>query len=89
MRRDLSDEPFEIIRFNDLRKFIPVGKTRRDELIKADLLEVVPLTPDTTNKKGELVRGRAKGVTMRSIRKYQALVMGLDEQTAMTPAKRS
>ena len=46
-----------------------MGKTRRDQLIKEGLLEVVPLTP----------AGRSKGITMRSIRRYQAMVMHLAE----------
>ncbi len=75
-----ADAPLQIVRFSDLRKFVPVGRTRRDELIKAGHLEVVRLTPDTKSKTtGEMVPGRAKGITLRSIRKYQALVMGLAE----------
>lgn len=72
--RGHEDEPgasgaLEIIRKNQVSKYIPLGHTRLGDLIAAGLLETVPLTAS----------GHAKGVTMRSIRKYQALVMGLKE----------
>ena len=76
----MAAEPLKIVRYNDLRRYIPVGRTRRDELIAAGLLEVVSLTPPTKSKKtGEMVPGRAKGITMRSIRKYQQQIMHLRE----------
>ena len=61
-------EPRTIVRFPDLKKFIPVGRTIRDELIAQGLLKVVPLTP----------KGRAKGVTLELIVRYQREVMGLE-----------
>jgi hypothetical protein len=76
---DAAGAPFEIVRLGEVRRYIPVGRTRRDELIAAGLLEVVSLTPPTRDKHGVTHPGRAKGITLRSIRKYQTLVMGLGE----------
>jgi hypothetical protein len=61
-------KPRIIVRFRDLPQFIPVGHTVRDELIEQGLLDVVPLTP----------KGRAKGITLESIVKYQRNVMGIE-----------
>jgi hypothetical protein len=61
-------KPQIIVRFRELPKFIPVGHTVRDELIEQGLLDVVPLTP----------KGRAKGVTLESVVRYQREVMGID-----------
>jgi hypothetical protein len=59
--------PHVIIRKKAVGKFIPLGRTQLGELIKQGLLKVVPLSPS----------GRAVGITMRSIIKYQRDVMGL------------
>jgi hypothetical protein len=61
-------KPRIVVRFRELPKFIPVGHTVRDELIEQGYLDVVPLTP----------KGRAKGVTLESVIRYQREVMGLD-----------
>lgn len=61
-------KPQIVVRFSELRKFIPIGHTVRDELIEQGLLKVVPLTP----------KGRAKAITLESVVKYQREVMGLD-----------
>ena len=65
----MPDDPHQIVRSEDVRKkYIPLCKTAIADLIKAGHLEVVRLTPS----------GRAKGITLRSIRAYQRQVMGLD-----------
>lgn len=61
-------KPQIIIRFSELKKFLPVGHTVRDELIEQGLLRVVALTP----------KGRAKGITLDSIITYQRDVMGIE-----------
>jgi hypothetical protein len=61
-------KPQVVVRFSELRKFIPIGHTVRDELIEQGLLKVVPLTP----------KGRAKAITLESVVRYQREVMGLD-----------
>jgi hypothetical protein len=60
--------PYIIVRFDELSKYLPIGPTARDELISLGLLKVVPLTP----------KGRAKGITLNSIVQYQRDVMGLE-----------
>jgi hypothetical protein len=63
-------EPIEIVRLNKIAPYLPVGRTQRDEIIKSGLLEIVPLTPG----------GRAKGVTKRSLIRYQRRIMGLSAE---------
>jgi hypothetical protein len=68
----MPDEPHQIVRPEDVRKkYIPLGKTAIADLIKSGHLEVVRLTPS----------GRAKGITLRSIRAYQREVMGLNQDS--------
>ncbi len=59
--------PHEIVRKRNLKIYIPYEKSQLEEIIDQGLLEVVPLSPG----------GRAVGITMRSIIKYQLDVMGL------------
>ena len=61
-------KPQIIVRFAELKKFLPIGHTVRDELIGQGLLKVVALTP----------RGRAKGITLSSIIEYQRRFMGIE-----------
>lgn len=76
LKEATSDEPIEIVRLKDLPQYVPLKKTRLGDLIDAGMFEIVPLTPPTKDGRP----GRAKGVTMRSIRRYQAVVMGLTEK---------
>jgi hypothetical protein len=61
-------KPQIVVRFSELRKFLPIGHTVRDELIEQGLLKVVPLTP----------KGRAKAITLGSIIEYQRRFMGIE-----------
>ena len=61
-------KPVVVVRKKVARtKYIPFGSTQFDQLITDGKLEVVPLSEG----------GRAVGVTLRSILKYQKDVMGL------------
>jgi hypothetical protein len=64
-----------IVRKRDVHKFIPYAHTQLDALIEKGLLKTVPLSPG----------GRARGVTMESIIKYQRDHMGLEPLPDDTP----
>jgi hypothetical protein len=62
-------EPLVVLRPRVVQqRYIPVGHTVLGELIDQGLLEVVPLTP----------KGRAEGITLKSVVRYQRKVMGLE-----------
>jgi hypothetical protein len=69
--------PHEIVRKKDLHKYIPYQKTQIDEIIDRGQLEVVKLSAN----------GRAIGITMRSIVKYQTEIMGLEPLADDRPEK--
>jgi hypothetical protein len=60
-------KPHYIVRLKHLGQFLPLEKTQRAEVIKRGYLKTVPLSPD----------GRARGVPMAEIVRYQREVMGL------------
>jgi hypothetical protein len=64
----MTKQPHVIVRLKDIGRFLPLGRTQRDEIIKAGHLKTVPLTPG----------GRAKGVTLQSMMEYQLTRMGLE-----------
>jgi hypothetical protein len=69
-------KPHIIVRPKRVReRHIPLGHTEFDAAIESGLLEVVPLT----------LKGRAKGITLRSIIRYQRDVMGLEPLTDDEP----
>jgi hypothetical protein len=60
-------DPHEIVRLKEVGRFLGLGRTQRDAIIKAGLLKTFPLSPG----------GRARGVTKKSLVEYQCRVMGL------------
>ena len=61
-------KPHTIVRLKDLGRYLPLGKTQRAEIIRKHLIKTVPISSD----------GRARGVTLDEIMRYQKEVMGLD-----------
>lgn len=66
----MASNPHEIVRLKDVGRFLGLGRTQRDAVIKAGHLKTFPLSPG----------GRAKGVTKKSLVEYQRRVMGLSEE---------
>ena len=60
-------KPIVVVRKREARRYIPYGQSQFDQLIADGKLEAVPLSE----------RGKAIGITLRSILKYQRETMGL------------
>lgn len=64
----VTRNPHEIIRKKNIGRFLGLGRTQVDGLIKSGLLKTFPLSPG----------GRARGTTKAALIEYQRDQMGLE-----------